>query len=69
MSISSDVVITRQEALERVFNDLMSEQEMLIRKAVNYMRNHELASKLHSDLYFYHVDGKGRLKEPWENED
>lgn len=67
MSISSDVGITRKEALERVFKRLMSKQENLIRKAVNHMTNDELASELHSDTYFYHVEGKGKLKEPWED--
>ena len=66
MSISSDVTITRQKALEAVFKKLMYEQTRLIRRAVNGMSNDELASELHSDLYFYDVEGEGRLKEEWE---
>jgi len=66
MSICSDVDITREKALERVFKKLMSKQENLIRKAVNGMNNDDLASELHSEMYFYHVSGKGKLKERWE---
>lgn len=67
MSISSDVTITRQKALEAVFKKLLRQQEFLIRKAVNGMRNDELGSELHSDMYFYDVKGEGRLKEEWED--
>lgn len=66
MSISSDVDITRQEALEIVFEKLIYKQSELVKKAVNAMTNDELASELHTDLYFYHVSGKGKLKEDWE---
>lgn len=66
MSISSDVTITRQQALERVFKYLMYKQTRLIRRAVNGMTNDELATELHSDMYFYDVEGEGRLKEEWE---
>ena len=66
MSICSDVGIERQKALEMVFKTIMSQQEELIRKAVNGMNNSELASELHSELYFFHVTGKGKLKESWE---
>jgi hypothetical protein len=66
MSICSDVDITRQKALERVFKNLMFRQEDLIRKAVNGMSNDELASELHSEMYYYHVSGKGKLKDRWE---
>ena len=69
MSISSDIDITREKALKRVFNILMSQQEMLVRKAVNAMSNDELASELHTDMAFYHVSGEGRIKEPWEEEE
>lgn len=69
MSISADITIKRQEALERVFKRLMSQQEELVRKAVNSMSNDDLAGYLHSELYFYHVEGKGRLKESWEKSD
>ena len=67
MSISSDVTITRQKALEAVFKKLMRRQEFLIRKAVNSMDNFELGSELHTDLRFYDVEGEGRLKEEWED--
>lgn len=67
MSISSDVDITRQEALEIVFEKLMYKQSELVKKAVNAMTNDELANELHTDLYFYHVSGKGKLKEDWED--
>jgi hypothetical protein len=66
MSICSDIDITRKEALECVFKQLMWKQESLIRKAVNGMSNDDLASELHSEMYFYHVSGKGKLKEEWE---
>jgi hypothetical protein len=66
MSISSDVTITRQKALEAVFKKLMYKQTQLIRRAVNGMSNDDLASELHSELYFYDVEGEGRLKEEWE---
>jgi hypothetical protein len=67
MSISSDVTITRQEALEMVFKKIMSQQESLIRKAVNSMDNYELGSELHTDMRFYDVEGdEGKLLEPWE---
>lgn len=66
MSISSDITITRQKALEAVFKKLMYQQESLIRRAVNSMDNHDLGSELHGDMYFYNVEGEGRLKEDWE---
>lgn len=68
MSISADITIKRQEALERVFKRLMSQQEELVRKAVNSMSNDDLADYLDSELYFYHVEGEGRLRGPWEEE-
>lgn len=63
MSISSYVDITRKEALDCVFKELLSQQEELLRLAVNAMSNSELASRLHSDYYFFHVSGKGQLEE------
>ncbi len=66
MSISSDVDITREKALNRVFTNLVRQQTNLVRKAVNAMTNDELASELHNDMYFFNVEGEARLKEEWE---
>lgn len=66
MSICSDIYIERKEALERVYKFLMSQQEDLIRKAVNSMDNNELASQLHSEMYYYHVTGKGKLEKKYD---
>ena len=66
MSISSDVDIPREKALRILLRQLLYEQEVIIRKALNSMTNDELACRLHSDTYFYHVSGKGKLKEAWE---
>lgn len=66
MSISSDVTITRQKALEAVMFQLSVNHINLIRKAVNSMTNDELAMELHNDMNFFHVEGEGILKEEWE---
>lgn len=66
MSICSDVSIKRQDAVEQVFKILMGQQEELIRKAVNGMSNLELAIELGSEIYYYTVIGKGKLKTPRE---
>lgn len=66
MSICSDVDIKRQEALERIHKRLVKEYSDMMVKALNSMKNDDLGSYLHTDMYFYHVFGKGKLKESWE---
>lgn len=56
MRISAAVGITKEEAKRKVRSILMHQQQVLIEKAINGMDNDELASYLHSDYYFYHIE-------------
>lgn len=62
MSASSDVLITREEAEKRVESVLMSTHTVLVYQAIKGMTEEELASYLHSEYYFYHVEKKKRGK-------
>jgi hypothetical protein len=57
MGISSDVDITRDEAMKRVKRKLLYEQEKLIDLAIKGMSNGELTSELNKDgsIYYYNI--------------
>lgn len=60
MSISSDVTITRKEAIKLVKHKLMTEHEALVDLAVNAMSDSLLCTCLHTDTEFYHIEnGEG----------
>jgi hypothetical protein len=61
MSICSDVYITKEEAIKKVTELLMYEQEKLIKKAIEAMDSWELGSYLNkdSDIYYYNVEDDG----------
>ena len=56
MSISSDITITREQAIKRVKNKLMYEHEALVDLAVDAMDDSTLCSYLHTDCEFYHIE-------------
>jgi len=64
MSISSDVEVTRQKALQVLYSSMIFEYGEILKHALNNMSNSELASRLNKDcdLYFHDVKGKGKLE-------
>lgn len=58
MSISSDVTITREQAVKQVKDKLMTEHEALVDLAVNAMSDSLLCTCLHTDTEFYHIKDK-----------
>lgn len=63
MSICSDIYITREEAEKRVKSALLGQQERLIDLAIKSMDDSDLASELHSDMYYVNIEKtKGRKK-------
>ena len=57
MSISSDVYISKEEAIKRVKAKLMFDHELLINSAIKGMTPWDLSSILNqdSDLYYYNI--------------
>lgn len=63
MSISSDVYITKKEAIKMVTSQLLHEQKQLIKRAVKGMDDWELTNILNDyngEDYYYHIEDEGR---------
>lgn len=60
MSICSDVYITKEEAVKRVKQTLLYQQEQLIESAIKGMSLFEMSHILNrdSDLYYYNIEGE-----------
>ena len=58
MGISSDVYISKEEAIKRVKAKLMYDHELLINSAIKGMDTWDLSSILNqdSDLYYYNIE-------------
>ena len=55
MGISSDVYISKEEAIIDVKEYLMLQHEQLVDKAIEAMSDGELCSILSDDLYYYNI--------------
>lgn len=62
MSISSNIIISREKAIKRLYNIKLYAFKLDLIRALNSYTNDELASCLHTDTAFYEVEGKYKLE-------